>query len=377
MNKLKAMKNIILFLFIGSGTFLNAQKIAIGHHNFIAPLYQEFQSISSKVKLEDTSEVLKIGLNQSWDFSNFGGYQEKDSISPIWTYSFLPREEGWLIDSANNRVGWTNPKVDFILRNDGNFTYPNINGKTVDGFEEWYFSKTDTLIKYVGSGLSIWDDIGFSMLTFLPFDLPLKIGKSEITRNDSTNVDYNTFWWKTKNVHGWLVSAEGSIELPFGKVNNCLRIDRYEYKIDIKTFKSSGNISIDTLAYFQSRFYAPELCNGIPIVDLEYSYQKPEAKKHRFYNVFSRITDQQSLTILENWNTPIENWFYPNPATNEITLIGFENATSFKIYGLNGQKIKQGLLNQNVINTESLSPNFYILEVFDGETAFKSKLVIQ
>ena len=331
-NNTTTMKNIILLLFIGFGTFLSAQNVIVNHSNFIAPLYQEFQSISSKVKLEDTSEVLKMGLNQSWDFSNFGGHYEKDSISLIWTYSFLPREEGWLIDSANNRVGWTNPKVDLILRRDGNFNYPNINGKVVESFEEWYFKQSDTIIEYVGNGVSIWDDIGFGMLTFLPFDFPLKFGKRKITRNDSTLVDYNTFWWKTKNIHGWQVSGEGSINLPFGTVNNCLRIDRYENKIDIKTFKSSGNISIDTVAYFQSRFYAPELCNGIPIVDLEYNFQKPEAKKHRFYNVYARITDQQSLTILENWNTPIENWFYPNPAKNQIALKGLENVKSFKIY---------------------------------------------
>jgi len=376
-NNTTTMKNIILLLFIGFGTFLSAQNVIINHNNFIAPLYQEFQSISSKVNLADTSEVLKIGINQTWNFSTFGEHHEKDSVSPIWTYSFLPREEGWLIDSAKNRTGWTNPRVDLILRRHGNFTYPNTNGKVVESFEEWYFKQTDTIIEYVGNGVSIWDDIGFGMLTFLPFDFPLKLGISEITRNDSTIVDYNSFWWKTKNIHGWEVSGEGLVNLPFGTVNNCLRIDRYEYKIDVKTFKTSGNMSIDTVAYFQSRFYAPELSNGIPIVDLEYAYQKPETKKHRFYNVYSRITDQQSLTILENWQTPTENWFYPNPAKNEITINSFENAESFKIYGLNGQLVMQGAINKNVINTEDLSPNFYILEVTNNETTAKSKLVIQ
>jgi len=371
-------KKLVIFGVLSFGVLTTkAQNPVLNYKNFQAPLFQKFQSISAEVILPDTAEIIKIGANQNWDFSTFGGNHEKDSLSPIWTYSFLPREEGWLIDSAKNRGGWTNPKVDLILRSDGNFTYPNINGKTVKSFEEWYFSQTDTLIEYVGTGISVWDNIGFGMLTFLPFDLPLKLGKSEITRNDSIIVDYNTFWWKTKNIHGWKVSGEGLINLPFGQVNNCLRIDRFEYKIDIKTFKSTGNKSIDTTAYFQSRFYSPELTFGVPIVDLEYAFQKQETKKHRFYNVFSRIADQQSLTILENWSTPIENWFYPNPAKNEITINGFENAKSFKIFGLNGQIVKQGILNNNLINTKDLSPNFYILEVFDAEKSYKSKLVIQ
>ena len=109
---------------------------------------------------------------------------------------------------------------------------------------------------------------------------------------------------------------------------------------------------------------------------MDFFAEKPTGGNWNVSTLDAYITDQQSLTILENWQTPTENWFYPNPAKNEITINGFENAESFKIYGLNGQLVMQGAINKNVINTEDLSPNFYILEVTNNETTAKSKLVI-
>ena len=88
------------------------------------------------------------------------------------------------------------------------------------------------------------------------------------------------------------------------------------------------------------------------------------------------ITDQRSLAIMGNWQTPVENWFYPNPAKDEVILIEIENATNFKIFGLNGQLIKQNVLNSNRISVEGLPPNLYILEVENQTEKFRSKLVI-
>ena len=185
-----------------------------------------------------------------------------------------------------------------------------------------------------------------------------------------------TFWTIRKTHSKKYIDATGKIKFPFGEVENTMRLIDIAYVETEKVNKNTGLSTIDSIIDFDAYWYAPELQHCIPIVKMDFFAEKPTGGNWNVSTLDAYITDQQSLTILENWQTPTENWFYPNPAKNEITINGFENAESFKIYGLNGQLVMQGAINKNVINTEDLSPNFYILEVTNNETTAKSKLVI-
>ena len=385
------MKLKIIASFIAALTYVTliAQNPVLNYKNFIGPMYNSFDLTSSKVNISDTLKILETGQNLTWDFSQFGSI--KDSNLSKISYTFLPKEESWLIDSATNLFMWTEPKIEIVFRLNRNRTIPDFWGDTIQDFEEIYFAIDDTSILVQGEGSPFINQLyslhgvvssyifGFDLNITKPIEnLPIQYNQVLI---DSFNIDTlgstPTFWTIRKRHNKKYIDATGKIIFPFGEVENSMRLIDIAYVETEKVNKNTGLSTIDSIIGFDAYWYAPDLQHCVPITKMSFYAEKPTGGKWNVSKLDAYITDQQSLTILENWSTPIENWFYPNPATNEITLVGFENAKSFKIYGLNGQILKQGLLNQNVINTESLSPNFYILEVFDGKTAFKSKLVIQ
>jgi hypothetical protein len=385
------MKLRIIASFIAALIYVTtiAQNPVLNYKNFIGTMYNSFDLTSSKVNISDTFQILETGQNITWDFTEFG--EVTNNNFPKITYSFLPKEESWLLDSATDRWFWTDPEFNLIIREDYNDSVINVNGNKVLNFFEVYFSISDSNIIPVGEADSynsrLYSKTGGGISYFIGINLilgkeitqiPLMFNKTIVdTSNLDTLGSTPTFWSIRKRHTKKNIDATGKIIFPFGEVENSMRLIDIAYVETEKVNKNTGLSTIDSIIGFDAYWYAPDLQHCVPITKMSFYAEKPTGGKWNVSKLDAYITDQQSLTILENWSTPIENWFYPNPATNEITLVGFENATSFKIYGLNGQIIKQGLLNQNVINTESISPNFYILEVFDGKTAFKSKLVIQ
>lgn len=68
---------------------------------------------------------------------------------------------------------------------------------------------------------------------------------------------------------------------------------------------------------------------------------------------------------------------YPNPATSfvQVNLQNRGVGASYKIVNSIGQLVKEGSLKGATINVSSLNSGIYILEVNDGQKAFRSKLV--
>lgn len=384
------MKTRIFIAFVLSLAFLSteAQNTVLNYKNFMGPMYSSFDLTSSKVNISDTFQILETGQNLTWDFTEFGGVTNNNF--PKITYSFLPQDESWLLVSATDRWFWTDPEFNLIIREDYNDSVVDINGDKVLNFFEVYFSISDSNIIPVGEANSynsrLYSKTGGGISYFIGINLilgkeitqiPLMFNKTIV---DNLNLDTlgstPTFWTIRKTHSKKYIDATGKIKFPFGEVENTMRLIDIAYVETEKVNKNTGLSTIDSIIDFDAYWYAPELQHCIPIVKMDFFAEKPTGGNWNVSTLDAYITDQQSLTILENWQTPTENWFYPNPAKNEITINGFENAESFKIYGLNGQLVMQGAINKNVINTEDLSPNFYILEVTNNETTAKSKLVI-
>ncbi len=68
---------------------------------------------------------------------------------------------------------------------------------------------------------------------------------------------------------------------------------------------------------------------------------------------------------------------YPNPATSfvQVNLQNRGVDASYKIVNTIGQLVQKGSLIDANINVSSLTPGIYILQVSDGQKAFRTKLV--
>ena len=365
---------------------ISAQEPVLNYKNFVGPMFSSFDLTSSKVVLKDTFQLFEGGTNLIWDFSQFGGIT--DTTLPKYTYSFLPKEESWLLDSATNKWFWTNPEISFVFREDKNRMIQSTEGKTVPNIFDWYFYETDTLIEFSGQGSSInnriastpaiidFFRIGFvrgSYINSLPFSL------NQIF-TDSVSIDTlgsnPTFWTIRKDKSLKSFDATGKVIFPFGEVQNSLRFFELGIRETEKVNKLTGVSQTDSVIGFNAFWYAPDLQYCVPIAKLDFHAEKLYGGKWQVDLLDAYITDQRSLAIMGNWQTPVENWFYPNPAKDEVILIEIENATNFKIFGLNGQLIKQNVLNSNRISVEGLPPNLYILEVENQTEKFRSKLII-
>jgi len=385
------MKTRIFIAFIFSLVCLTtkAQNPVLNYKNFIGPMYSSFYLNSSKVNLKDTFQILETGQNLTWDFTQFGGITNNNF--PKITYSFLPKEESWLIDSATNLFMWTDPEINVVFRLNRNRTIPDFWGNTIQDFDEIYFAIDDTNILVQGEGSSFINRLsslnGMVGSYIFGFDLSITkpIKKLPIRYNqvliDSITIDTlgstPTFWTIKKTYNKKYVDATGKIIFPFGEVENTMRLIDIAFVETEKVNKNTGLSTIDSIIDFDAFWYAPELQHCIPIAKMEFFAEKLTGGKWNVSTLDAYITDQLSLTILENWQTPTENWFYPNPAKTHIIIKEIENLKEFKIFGLNGQIVKQGILNNNLVNTQDLSPNFYILEVVNDESSYRSKLIIQ
>ena len=399
-NKIKVMRKYLLpfafiIFFIEN---ISAQEPVLNYKNFLGPLNSSFNLTSSKVVLLDTFKLLDGGQNLTWDFSRFG-YITNNSLSKV-TFSFFPKEDSWLIDSAENRWLWDNPEIDLVFQINNNRIINGMHGNKIQDIKEVYFKLEDTTIFPVGLGSMFTNSLdskfgSFYNSVFLPIyfettffyngnfiKTPISYGYNEIDPNiiDTFNVDTlgsnQTFWTIEVIQRKLKMDATGKLKMPFGDIDNCLRMADVNKLITKKINKQTGIETNDTsfIAYYH--WFAPDIAHSVPVVSLELEGNKPVGGNWNITRLNSYITDQQSLAVLENSKTQIGNWFYPNPAKEEVIISDLENATNFKIFGLNGQLIKQNVLNSNRISVEGLPPNLYILEVENQTEKFRSKLII-
>ena len=385
------MKKLFLYLLISFICVANlkSQNPVLNYQNFLGPVNSSFDLTSSKVVLQDTFQLLEIGQNLTWDFSQFGGIV--NSSQPKITYSFLTKDASWLLDSASNRWHWDNPDFNLVLRKDFNKKVSNSSGKIVDEIEEIYFLIQDTTIIPNGLGYSSTSTLYSpppSALIDFNFFIKLETGKKIETLPyyinsiilDSNHVDTlganQTFW--TLKEFSWIrkVDAAGTIILPFGEIKNCLKVSDIRTTITKKVNKQSGIETNDTSFIAYLNWIAPNISHCIPVVSIDFGGEKLFGNEWDIMRLNAYIADQQSLGVNQNKKTSTANWFFPNPAKDEVIISDLENAINFKIFGLNGQLIKQNVLNSNRISVEGLPPNLYILEVENQTEKFRSKLVI-
>ena len=389
MNKLIKMKNtlIIGIIVLFNISFLKAQQNNLNYKNFFGPVLSSYKLTSSKVILEDTFDILEKGQNRIWDFSRFG--EISNNSFPIITYSFIPEENSWLLDSATDRIFWSNPEFDYIIRESYNDSIIDVNGKFVLNFKDWFFKVSDTSLFFVGSASSSLSKLnstpGVENVMYFESirskkisELPLTYGKEYINESTIDTIGSSPTFWTIQKLHlNKSIDASGKIIFPFGEVNNAVRLVDMAIVETEKLNKNTGDSNIDSILEFKAFWIQPELQYSIPIVRLEMQAEKTVGNNWVFSTIESYISDKQSLSISNEKNLANWSWFYPNPANNMIYLNKKLEAKTFTIYSINGQKVFNGVISENKILIEHLASNIYILEVFDGKLYHRSKLLIQ
>jgi hypothetical protein len=68
---------------------------------------------------------------------------------------------------------------------------------------------------------------------------------------------------------------------------------------------------------------------------------------------------------------------FPNPAKHIIHIKGEVNKSNYKIYNLSGRAIKQGVLEEGIIELSELEPGYYVLRVEKEGNSSSQSLIIE
>ena len=77
------------------------------------------------------------------------------------------------------------------------------------------------------------------------------------------------------------------------------------------------------------------------------------------------------MLTLSNSYTEVEAIsVYPNPVTNTLTINGLNRKMEYSICNLSGQKIRSGLISNNVIDVSNLKAGLYLLRLKNQSIQF-------
>jgi hypothetical protein len=67
---------------------------------------------------------------------------------------------------------------------------------------------------------------------------------------------------------------------------------------------------------------------------------------------------------------------YPNPTTENLTVIGTDKWTSYEVYSIAGKKVLEGLFNNNNLSVVDLESGNYIIRMRSADKAGTARFVI-
>lgn len=330
---LLSFTSILISLFIPS--LLSAQS-PILTNQMISPL----EGSSFSLNNIDTVAIGSAGENQVWDFSNLVAFDE-DPLMYITTEETMHAEyfPGANVSSADENMCM---------------------------FE--YYHKSFEKLSYVGiymDGLVIYYD-DFKDVLHYPFEYGDQFIDSFTTTYQQSSATHHRFG--AVNVEA---DAYGSLALPWGTLDNVLRVKTIEEMTDTFTFNNNDyeyTYLYETYAYYK---------NGIREPLLEFIYTTINEGATTLTGNFINETLVNSILNKEKGNFSL----YPNPAKDQLTIES--NFTSpinhCIIRDLEGRTVWTDmlphLLGAKRISLNNLPSGIYFVEIKAGDSVVIQKFV--
>jgi hypothetical protein len=174
---------------------------------------------------------------------------------------------------------------------------------------------------------------------------------SEDTESDL--VKFTKVWVVDNSVTTW--PSNGNIELTNGS-------DTFEVRIDSDTKGiATKDIEYDTM-------------NLIGIGG-QFNFDAPYDEGYQLFPRDSNdIQEWQDLSSIKE--VTIQARVYPNPANNNLTVIGAQKWNTYIVYNILGGKVSEGTLTNNSLSVSELSEGTYIVQLYAGEITGVARFVV-
>ena len=106
----------------------------------------------------------------------------------------------------------------------------------------------------------------------------------------------------------------------------------------------------------------------------QFDNSAPYDEGYQLFPMDSTYITEWVLTSVKEF--AVEARVYPNPAQNNLTVIGTEKWNTFEVYNIVGSKVSEGELNNNNLSVSDLVEGTYIIKLQAGNRAGVARFVI-
>jgi len=174
---------------------------------------------------------------------------------------------------------------------------------------------------------------------------------SEATESDL--VKFTKVWLTDNTITTW--PSNGNIDLTNGTDTFAVRIDSDTKGIATKEIEN------DTM--------------NIVGIGGQFDFDAPYNEGYQLFpRDSSDITEWKDLSSVKE--VMITARVYPNPASNNLTVIGAQKWNTYAVYNMLGSKVSEGVLTNNNLSISELSEGTYILKLYAGENTGVARFIV-
>ena len=192
---------------------------------------------------------------------------------------------------------------------------------------------------------------------------------TNVTRSSANTITITPFWTGAAVNEGYAVFIDYNRDGDFTDTG-----EKVWSKNRTKTTPVSGSFTIPATALIGSTRMRVSMKNNATPTSCEvFSKGQVEDYTLNIVAVPEAIANNPANVNPEN---NINFDMFPNPVENILNVSFVDNQkTSYKIYNINGQEVKAGMLNQKEINVSNLKSGIYFLELHDGHKTSTKKFI--
>ena len=361
------MKTLLLLIGV-SASVLSFSQITITDVDFASGNDTVTVSASDETNLD----LNTTGANAVWDFSSI-------EITTQRVDTFHDVSDAQAIYQFVYNNGFTNPEYEseyFLPWSSMDFSQGEQIGLSIK--DPLYFTKiSSSMIEIVGYGVTANDyPIPAASDTIdIKYELPMNYTDSWYSRS-YTNLDlnpafdgiYRRYQQRTSEVDGW-----GQITTPF-KTYDVVRVKSYVESQDSVYINFGGFggqwIELPVPPTYEYEWYA----NGEDIPVFKVITQDVGGSE----NVSSVEFKDKKRDFASTIENAVDFQIYPNPASNNLTVITANFADQISIYSLTGELLVSELTNSTISNLDvsGLSNGLYLLEIKVGTQVSTQKFSV-
>lgn len=299
---------------------------------------------------------------------------ENNSTPAIYTILNYNSGEAEVNDDAGEDMTWDNsdvfgiPAASYTVI-DPSWTpfskdYNDSNWALADDVTTIFYNSADSGLVYYG-GVENGSVIYYSD-PLVYFQFPFTYGdtwEDEYSGNfNLTGIDWERSGTVTAEADAW-----GSLELPSGVYEDCLRVHVVETLNDTSDI-ISYNIVFDYHFYHhpETGFWIFQTGSG--------TYEDSDGQQDSF--VFTVFLESMGVSVEQAAAEQIELEVYPNPANDVLNLSNGFSRKAYQILTTDGRLMSSGIITNNQLNISHLEAGTYILSVI-GKNDLHSKTFIK